>query len=105
MRIYISLPISGHDIGRCRARARRHADAIVKMGHTAVTPFDVCPEPNKRYSHYMGQDIAALLECDAILLLSGWSESRGCQLEWQCAEIYRKTIFHHHNEIPKHIHK
>lgn len=69
-------------------------------GTHAATPFDVCPEPNKRYSYYMGQDIAALMECDAILLLSGWSESQGCQLEWRCAEIYRKAIFHHQNEIP-----
>ena len=42
-----------------------------------VTPFDVCPEPDKPYSYYMGKDIEALLECDAIYLCEGVAELQG----------------------------
>ena len=53
----------------------------------------------KPYSYYMGKDIEALLECDAILRCAGWSNSKGCALESQCAHIYHKTIYDHVNEI------
>jgi hypothetical protein len=99
MKIYISLPISGLNVSRCRNRALRCKLYIERLGHEAITPFDVCPDSNRSYAYFMGRDIEALMNCDAIFLMSGWSESRGCQLEWRCAEIYRKKIFHHFNEL------
>ena len=100
MLIYISLPISGSQFDACQARARRIQELLANLGHRTVTPFDACSEPRKPYAYYMGRDIQALLGCDAIFLLSGWSESRSCQLEWRCAQIYNKQVFHHLNEIP-----
>ena len=99
MKIYISLPISGLNIDRCRERANEVKRMVESKGHEAITPFDVCPEPDKPYSYYMGRDIEALMECDAILRCAGWSNSKGCALEWQCAQIYRKKIYNHVNEI------
>lgn len=101
MKIYISLPISGHDIKQCKDRANYLAEMIRKYGNEAVTPFDIVPDSTKPYSYCMGRDIEGLLECDAILLCSGWSDSKGCQLEWRCAQIYNKEIFHYLNDIPK----
>lgn len=101
MKIYLSLPINGYDIGKCRTRAAHLAGLIRSHGNECVTPFEVCPEPDKPYSHYMGRDIEALLECDAIFLASGWSDSRGCNLEWRCAQIYNKEIFYYLNDIPR----
>lgn len=40
------------------------------------------------YSQLMGKDIAALLECSAILLCKGWEKSKGCRLEKATADIY-----------------
>ena len=100
MKIYISLPKTGHDIGYCRERAASAKKRVEALGHNAVTPFDVCKNQKKPYNWYMGKDIEALLTCDAIYLLSGWSESNGCQLEWRCAEIYSKQIFKHITQIP-----
>lgn len=99
MKIYISLPISGLNIARCEERANEVKRIIERKGHEAITPFDVCPDPDKPYSYYMGRDIEALLECDAILRCAGWSNSRGCSLESECAHIYHKKIFNHVNEI------
>lgn len=99
MKIYISLPISGFNVGRCKERADEVKRMVERKGHEAITPFDVCPTPNMPYSYYMGQDIAALMECNAILRCAGWSNSRGCNLESECAKIYNKKIFDHVNQI------
>lgn len=101
MKIYVSLPITGHNINRCKERANGCRRALEGMGHSVITPFDVCPEADKPYAFYMGRDIEALMGCDAIFLTTGWCESRGCQLEWRCAEIYHKKIFQHMNEVAR----
>ena len=52
-RIYISIPISGHDLEKVKEKARK-AKMWVSHWYDAITPFDVCPEPDKPYSYYMG---------------------------------------------------
>lgn len=91
-RIYISLPITGHDIEKVRLRAKKYADILKSIGWNPVTPFDVCPELDKQYSYYMGKDIEALLECDAIYMTSGWGNSKGCRAELAVAQVYNKEI-------------
>lgn len=44
------------------------------------------------YSCYMGKDIMALLECDAVYFIRGWEKSRGCLLEYSAAKIYGKEM-------------
>jgi len=39
------------------------------------------PAGTQPWSHYMRQDIRALVDCDAIVLLPGWETSRGATLE------------------------
>lgn len=99
MKVYISIPISGFSLEKCKKRANEVKQMIERKGHEAITPFDVCPEPDKPYSYYMGSDIEALIESDAILRCAGWSNSKGCHLESECAHIYNKKIFDHVNEI------
>ena len=100
-RIYISIPISGHDLEEVKAKARDISESLLcdvfgfKKGRNrpgVITPFDVCPEPDKPYSYYMGKDIEALLECDAIYLCEGWQNSKGCMAEFEVARIYDKQI-------------
>ena len=100
-RIYISIPISGHDIEEVKAKAIDIIERLLwdvfelKKGRNrpdVITPFDVCPEPDKPYSYYMGKDIEALLECDAIYLCEGWQNSKGCMAEFEVARIYGKEI-------------
>lgn len=94
-KVYISLPITGHDIEKVQLRAQEHAHMLRMAGYDPVTPFDICPEPDLSYSHYMGEDIKMLLECDAIYLVPGWGESKGCRAELAVAMIYDKQIITH----------
>ena len=100
-RIYISIPISGHDLEEVKAKARDISERLLcdvfgfKKGRNrpdVITPLDVCPEPGKPYSYYMGKDIEALLECDVIFLCEGWQNSKGCMAEFEVAKIYNKKI-------------
>lgn len=99
MKIYISLPISGRDIEEVEARCIFATGVIEKKGHTAVSPLYVSPDPDAPYSVHMGNDIAALLECDAVLFLEGWQVSKGCQLEHKAAELYDKVVYYKLEEI------
>ena len=54
-RIYISIPISGHDLEEVKAKARNIREWVLwdefgldKGWHRpdVITPFDVCPEPD-----------------------------------------------------------
>ena len=94
MKIYISLPISGRDIEEVEARCVFATGVIEKKGHTAVSPLEVSPDTDAPYSTHMGNDIAALLECNAVLFLDGWQESKGCQLEHRAAELYGKIVYY-----------
>ncbi len=100
MKIYLSLPIITTEIDRCKKRAERMKKQLANKGHEVITPFDISAGKKKTYSYFVGKDIEALMLCDAIFLMSGWSESKTCNLEWRCAQIYNKEIFQHLNNIP-----
>lgn len=92
MKVYISLPITGHDLTEVRRRAERAKQLLAAMGHEPVSPLDVSPDPDAPYHEHIGRDIAALLTCDAALFLDDWGTSRGCYLEMEAAFIYKKEI-------------
>lgn len=89
--LYLSLPITGRDINEAKSQAEHTKKRLSKFHHV-ITPFDVCPEQDRPYSYYMGKDIEALLECDAIYMCPGWEESKGCMAEHAIAKIYGKEI-------------
>lgn len=93
-KVYVSLPISGHDINWVKERAERAAQYLRDKGYEPVTPFDVPKDENASYSEHMGKDINALLDCDAVFFLRGWEQSKGCQLERHAAIIYDKEMMH-----------
>lgn len=47
---------------------------------------------NEEYAEHMGKDIQALLECDAVMFLQGWHDSKGCLAEFEVAKIYGKKL-------------
>lgn len=107
MKIYISIPISGHDLMTQTGKAMEFAEKITALGHEAVNPFDTplapveCDERAK-YAYYMGEDLKLLLGCDAILMADPkWTNSRGCRLEYHAAMIYGLQYFARVEDIPR----
>lgn len=95
MKVYISLPITGRDIRDVEQRISRAKKALRNLGHEPVSPLDpaVNNDHSKPYGVLIGNDIAALLTCDAVLFLDGWTASNGCSLEFAAAKIYGKKIY------------
>lgn len=100
MNIYISLPITGIDPDEVEASATFAAGVLEKKGHTYVSPLDI-NDPDSDYNTCMGRCIHALLGCDAVVVLEGWSCSKGCRLEAEAAEIYGKPLYKGLDEVPE----
>lgn len=92
-KVYISLPISGHNLNDVRRRIEDVSELLKSKGYIPVSPLEVQSNLNAPYSELMGNDIKALLECDAIILLDGWENSKGCRLEKYAASLYNKPVF------------
>lgn len=93
MKIYLSLPITGHNIDDVKKKAQSVAAMLRHKGNEVITPFDVSSDDTAPYALHMGKDIQALLECDAVYFCNGWNESKGCRLEHAAALVYEKKIF------------
>ena len=59
------------------------AAQIEKHGFKAVSPLEVSPDPESSYAVHIGRGITALLECDAVLVLPGWVESKDVTSKWK----------------------
>jgi hypothetical protein len=96
VKIYISGPITGKKNLNREAFAQAAA-AVRAAGHEAVNPHDLTAHlgDDAPWVEYMKVDIAALVACDAILLLDGWESSKGARLENKIArklKIARVTV-------------
>lgn len=93
MRIYLSGPITGTD--DFRERFEQAVDRLRKEGHTdIVNPGELSRYfPGASWEEYMQADTFVLGMCDALVLLPGWTESKGCQREYGYALASDKLIW------------
>ena len=96
MKLYISIPITGRPLHQAKAQAEEIKAKLTPHGHECITPFDICPEPERPYAYYMGRDIEALLtdDIDGAVFGIGFEDSKGCRLEHAAAKIYDKRIIY-----------
>ena len=93
MTLYLSGPMSGLPEFNYPA-FKTAAERLRSKGHTVVSPHELpadclgCANIGHEHSwaEHMRVDLAALLTCDVIVLLPGWSQSKGAQLEKTVAE-------------------
>ena len=97
-RIYISIPISGHDLEKVKEKARNIREWVLwdefgldRGWHRpdVITPFDVCPEPDKPYSYYMGR---ILKPCWSAMLSICARGGRTPRVAWQSSRRQEFTV-------------
>lgn len=91
-RIYIAGPMTGLpelNFPAFHAAALR----IREIGHIAINPAEINPDTSMSWQQCMRADIAELVKCDAIHLLSGWEKSKGATLEAHIAEQLELEVF------------
>ena len=90
MKIYVAGPIR-HQVGKNQHNFRCVKQKLEKLGHVAITPFDLATqaEIDESEDHitqaicrkYCKRDVDQLLSSDAIYLLKGWEHSVGARAE------------------------
>jgi hypothetical protein len=91
---YVAGPISGQPNFNVHA-FEAAAKLLQERGYIAVTPFEInnlqhrqgITETREQRIDYMRNDIRCLIdECRGIILLPGWSQSKGARLEMEIAK-------------------
>ena len=100
MRIYISIPITGHSEAAQRKKALNMELRLRAMGHVAINPFKLGDEARRiekrdlTWHEYMVIDLYHLkTHAEAVVFMKGWPESRGCVEEFDCAIKHGKLVF------------
>lgn len=80
MKLYLSGPMTG--LPELNFPAFHNAAAELRaMGYEVVNPADLNPDGATSWAQCMRNDIKALCDCDALVLLPGWEASKGAHLE------------------------
>jgi len=106
-KIYISGPITS--IRGAMDKFDKAEEALKNKGHEVFNPLLITlPKQGEEMSEfnkvgewvwYMRRCIPELVECDSLLLLPGWQDSRGAKLEKSLAEDLKITIYYNIVEI------
>ena len=101
VRIYISGPIS--NIRQSMMNFQKAEYDLESKGYETYNPFSITlpntveekVEYNKvgEWVWYMRRCIPELVNCDAVLMLSNWQESRGAKLEKELAETLKIKVY------------
>jgi len=102
MTYYLSGPMSGYPDHNFPA-FERACVWLRARGVVVVSPHEVPhPEPNGPgslpWDVYLRRDVIQLMRCDGIVLLKGWPESKGAQLEAFAAISLGLEIRYFHEE-------
>lgn len=80
-KVYISGPISGHNIEDRRKAFEEVAVMLDKKGYLPINPMWNGLAADAPSIHHMRKDLKFLNYCDAIYLMKGWNHSAGCHTE------------------------
>ena len=110
-RIYISLPITGHEdtYGQRLKEAFKWCKEKYPQSFV-VTPKDISDRinntrvekglPNPSYADYLSADLHFIMcYVDIVVFCDGWENSRGCRIEHLVAKEFGKEIIYKTNDI------
>ncbi len=95
-KIYLSGPITG--VENLNREAFEDAESFYSaLGYEVINPLKIRgnEDTTKEWSHYMRNDIKALVDCNIVVFLRGWEVSRGASLEMIIATSLELTIIEH----------
>lgn len=92
-RVYLCGPITGLPNNNREAFSNAY-DKWTKLGHQVINPHVLCEDlvrahkgtPEELWQKCMKRDIAWMVECDTVVLLDGWNNSRGANMERSIAQ-------------------
>jgi hypothetical protein len=98
MKIYISGKVSG--IEEEAITIFKVAENYLKhKGLSPVNPMSLPHEHDKSWHSYMKEDIKALCDCDAIYMLSNWTDSKGAIIEHSTATLLGMEVYYEKTQL------
>lgn len=92
-RIYVAGPMTG--LPDCNYPAFNDAaKRLRELGHTVLNPAENPAPPCGTWQGYMRMALAQLVQCEQVVLLPGWSESRGALIERWLAQVLGMEVVH-----------
>jgi hypothetical protein len=80
MKLYIAGPMTGlPDLNFPAFHAQ--AAQLRAQGHEVVNPAELNPDPSIAWAVCMLRDLEELSRCEGIVMLPGWEQSPGAQIE------------------------
>lgn len=100
MRIYISGKITGLELEEAKQNFHNVEQRLYELGYVPINPMKVCEyNPLWEWHHYMVEDIRELFNCEAIVMLHNWRDSKGARIEHSIAmEIGLKIYYPEHHD-------
>lgn len=65
-----------------------------RMGYESISPLNLPHNHGKSWKEYMSEDLKALKGCEAIYMLTNWTDSRGARIEHWFAKRYGKKVYY-----------
>lgn len=98
VKVFISQPMNGktnEEILKARGEAELKVSDMISEECEFIDSF--IDNHDKKSADcnplwYLGKSIEKLSEADVVFFASGWEQTRGCQIEHQCAELYGYKI-------------
>ena len=84
-KIYISGPISGHDIEERRKTFQEVKVFLEAQDFEVMNPMENGLPDDADIHEHMKRDIEMLMTCDYIYMMRRWTHSKGCQVEFEVA--------------------
>lgn len=94
-KIYIAGKVTGESLAECTMKFGQAQKEIEAMGFIAVNPLAVVGDFQSYWESAMKKCVKALVDCDGMVILSDWQESRGATIERQLAEDLDILIVNH----------
>ena len=93
MKVYVSGPMTGYPEFNYPA----FEDACKRLravGYEVVSPHEVNPADGTEHSWewYLRRDIIALMDCDNIVVLPGWEQSKGARVETELGGVLGMSV-------------
>lgn len=107
LKVFISMPMYGKSKSEIDEAFKKESEDvrafIAEKGYKDKKDYDIEifsgyveleENSNVRNSalNYLGASLQKLAEADALWMSNGWTNSRGCRLEWICASRYGTDV-------------
>lgn len=102
--VFISQPMNGKSNELIRAEHEKWADKLKDLSKEELNILDTVfdgfdPEDETTPLKCLGLSLYMMADADVVVFTPGWSNSRGCNIEYHAAKAYKKKIVDYEEDI------